>query len=208
MTKKEKALYISEKLNELYPDAEVPLRHRNVYELLIAVILSAQCTDVRVNLITPDLFDKANTPDKMSALKVEEIEEIIRTCGLSKAKSNSIWKTSKILVENFSSEVPNDWEALESLPGVGHKTASVVKSQGFGEAAFPVDTHIHRLAERWKLSNGKNVVQTENDLKGLFAESEWNRLHLQIIYYGREYCPARGHKIENCPICSNLNHKT
>ena len=207
MTKKERAIYISDKLNELYPNAEIPLRHRNVYELLIAVILSAQCTDVRVNLITPDLFGKANTPEKMSALKVEEIEEIIRTCGLSKTKSNSIWKTSKILAEKFNSEVPNDWEALESLPGVGHKTASVVKSQGFGEAAFPVDTHIHRLAERWSLSNGKNVVQTENDLKKLFAESDWNRLHLQIIYYGREYCPARGHKIENCPICSHIINK-
>jgi endonuclease-3 len=204
MNLKEKAEYISRKLDELYPVYEIPLRHNSVYELLVAVILSAQCTDKRVNVITPKLFAEANTPEKMVRLGRERIEEIIRSCGLSQSKSRSVYQTSKILVEEYGGEVPKDWKALESLPGVGHKTASVVMSQGFGVPAFPVDTHIHRLAARWGLSSGKNVTQTEKDLKKLYPEKEWYRLHLQIIYYGREYCPARGHDIEKCPICGYL----
>ena len=204
MTRKEKAKFVSDKLNELYPDPPIPLRHNSIFELLVAVVLSAQCTDVRVNQIAPALFDLANTPEKMSKLPQEKIQELIRSCGLSSSKSKNISNLSKILVEKYGGSIPNDWEKLEALPGVGHKTASVVKSQGFGESAFAVDTHIHRLAERWKLSNGSSVVQTEKDLKLLFPEAEWYRLHLQFIYYGREYCPARGHKIVNCPICNHL----
>ena len=196
---------ISKKLDELYPNPPIPLKHQSTFELLVAVVLSAQCTDARVNLITPELFSRANTPEQMAALSQKEIEKIIRSCGLSEIKSKNILALSKILNHEYGGSVPNDWKKLEALPGVGHKTASVVKSQGFGEATFPVDTHIHRLAERWKLSSGKNVTQTEMDLKAIFPEDEWNRLHLQIIYYGREYCPARGHDIEKCPICKHLS---
>lgn len=208
MTKNERAKYISSKLNELYPNPAIPLRHKSIYELLVAVVLSAQCTDIRVNQITPKLFARADTAEKMAKLTVTEIEEIIRLCGLSKTKSKNISLLSKIISEEYNGQIPNDWKLLEKLPGVGHKTASVVKSQGFGEAAFPVDTHIHRLAKRWNLSNGKNVEQTEKDLKSLFNEKDWNRLHLQIIYYGREFCPARGHETEKCPICNYLTPKS
>jgi endonuclease-3 len=200
--KQEKAKKIAVILDTLYPDAAVPLTHEDPFTLLIAVMLSAQCTDARVNLVTPRLFDRANTPQKMAKLKVDEIESIIRTCGLSAAKSKNIKATAEILVDKYKSVVPATFEDLESLPGVGHKTASVVMATAFDVPAFPVDTHIHRLAHRWGLSNGKNVVQTEADLKKVFPESTWNKVHLQIIYFGREYCPARGHDPAKCPICS------
>jgi len=202
MTKKERVKFVQETLEKLYPTTPVPLLHDDHYTLLVAVLLSAQCTDARVNTVTPTLFEKANTPAKMIELEVEEIRAIIRPCGLSPTKSKNIWNLSKILLDKHGGVVPDNYEDLEALPGVGHKTASVVMSQGFGYAAFPVDTHIHRLAQRWSLSSGKNVVQTEKDLKRLFPEEIWNKLHLQIIYFGREYCPARGHVVENCPICS------
>lgn len=203
MTKKAiRAAEIHRMLEGFFPEVPIPLDHSDAYTLLIAVLLSAQCTDERVNQITPHLFAKANNPVDMVKLTVEEIKEIIRPCGLSPAKSKAIHRLSEILLEEHGGEVPQSFEALEALPGVGHKTASVVMSQAFGVPAFPVDTHIHRLAERWKLSNGKSVEQTERDLKKLFPEESWNRLHLQIIFYGRKYCPARGHVIENCPICS------
>lgn len=204
MKKAEKVAYIQSKLEELYPETPIPLNHTDEYTLLIGVLLSAQCTDERVNKTTPFLFEKAKTPHAMIKLSVEEIEDIIRPCGLSKAKSNAIYNLSHILIDQHKGKVPQSFEALEALPGVGHKTASVVMSQAFGVPAFPVDTHIHRLATRWKLTNGKNVEQTEKDLKRLFPENLWNKLHLQIIFYGREYCPARGHKLENCVICSQL----
>lgn len=207
MKKKDKTLYIMDILQKLYPETPIPLNHSSDYTLLIAVLLSAQCTDERVNKTTPVLFQRAKTPHAMIKLSVEEIEEIIRPCGLSKAKSNAIWNLSQILIDKHKGKVPRSFEELEALPGVGHKTASVVMSQAFGVPAFPVDTHIHRLATRWKLTNGKNVEQTEKDLKRLFPEKLWNKLHLQIIFYGREYCPARGHKIEECPICSHLGVK-
>ena len=191
-------------LEELYPEVPIPLDHTDAYTLLIAVLLSAQCTDVRVNKITPTLFAKADTPQDMILLDVEEIRQIIRPCGLSPRKSKAISELSHILINEHGGEVPASFEALEALPGVGHKTASVVMSQAFGVPAFPVDTHIHRLAQRWQLSNGKNVVQTEKDLKALFPESLWNKLHLQIIFFGREYCPARGHQADQCPICSQF----
>jgi len=202
MTKKERVKFVQETLEKLYPITPVPLLHDDHYTLLVAVLLSAQCTDARVNTVTPALFGKANTPAKMIELEVEEIRAIIRPCGLSPTKSKNIWNLSKILLDKHGGVVPDNYEDLEALPGVGHKTASVVMSQGFGYAAFPVDTHIHRLAQRWSLSSGKNVVQTEKDLKRLFPEETWNKLHLQIIYFGREYCPARGHVVEDCPICS------
>lgn len=201
MTKKEKAAAIAGILEQLYPETPIPLQHSDAYTLLIAVLLSAQCTDERVNKITPLLFDKANRPEDMVKLSVEEIENIIRPCGLSPAKSKAIHKLSEILLEKYQGQVPDTFEALESLPGVGHKTASVVMSQAFGVPAFPVDTHIHRLAQRWGLSSGKNVVQTEKDLKRLFPKESWNRLHLRIIFYGREFCPARGHSLDICQIC-------
>ncbi len=207
MKKAEKVIYISNKLEELYPETPIPLNHTDNYTLLISVLLSAQCTDERVNKTTPFLFEKAKTPNAMIKLSVDEIEEIIRPCGLSKAKSNAIHNLSHILIDKHQGKVPQSFEDLEFLPGVGHKTASVVMSQAFGIAAFPVDTHIHRLATRWKLTNGKSVEQTEKDLKRLFPEHLWNKLHLQIIFYGREYCPARGHIIENCPICRQLGEK-
>ncbi len=204
MRKKDRIRFIQKTLDELYPTTPIPLDHTDAYTLLIAVLLSAQCTDKRVNIITPNLFAKANTPAKMAALPIEEIEDLIRTCGLFRTKSKAIKKLSGMLVELFDSQVPDNFKDLESLPGVGHKTASVVMSQAFGVPAFPVDTHIHRLAKRWKLTNGKNVVQTEKDLKKAFPEDTWNKLHLQIIYFGREYCPARGHHANDCPICSSL----
>lgn len=207
MNKKEKVEFIIETLEALYPEVPVPLNHKDNYTLLIAVLLSAQCTDERVNQITPHLFALADNPYDMLKLRVEEIKAIIRPCGLSPMKSKGIYGLSKILVEEHEGKVPQSFEALEKLPGVGHKTASVVMSQGFGVPAFPVDTHIHRLMYRWTLSSGKNVVQTEKDAKRLFPEVLWNKLHLQIIFFGREYCPARGHKPHNCPICKEIGRK-
>lgn len=209
MTGKQKNAYeIMEILERLYPEVPVPLDHWDPYTLLIAVLLSAQCTDKKVNEITPLLYAKADNPYDMRQLSVEEIREIIRPCGLSPAKSKAIYYLSGILIEKYNGEVPNDMEALESLPGVGHKTASVVMSQAFGVPAFPVDTHIHRLAYRWKLSTGKNVTKTEQDLKRLFPKEKWNRLHLQIIFFGREYCPARSHDPYTCPICKKYGRKS
>ena len=204
MRKQERADYVVEKLEELYPVVPVPLDHTDAYTLLIAVLLSAQCTDVRVNQVTPHLFKKANSPKKMLKLTVQEIEDIIRPCGLAPRKAKAIWVLSDMLINEHGGEVPADMAALERLPGVGHKTASVVMSQAFGVPAFPVDTHIHRLAQLWGLTNGKNVVQTENDCKKLFPEDKWNKLHLQIIFYGREYCQARFCKGIKCPICTHL----
>ncbi len=200
MTKTEKAAYVIATLESLYPEVPIPLNHTDAYTLTIAVLLSAQCTDVRVNQITPTLFGRADNPTDMIKLSVEEIKEIIRPCGLSPAKSKAIWNLSKLILDRFNGEVPQTFEELETLPGVGHKTASVVMSQAFGVPAFPVDTHIHRLMYRWGLSIGKNVVQTERDAKRLFPREKWNKLHLQIIFYGREYSPARGFKLENSPI--------
>ena len=207
MNKTERAQLISESLNALYPEPPIPLNHESVFTLLIAVILSAQCTDIRVNKITPLLFKKANDPHRMIKLGTEEIKKIIKPCGLSPQKSKSIFELSKILVKQHQGKVPKSFVELEALPGVGHKTASVVMSQGFGYPAFPVDTHVHRLAQRWKLTNGKNVQQTEKDLKRIFPESEWNRLHIQIILYGREFCTARGCNGTSCKEkpCSILN---
>ncbi|MBC8173157.1 MAG: endonuclease III [Chitinophagales bacterium] len=207
MRKSEKVLFIRNKLNELFPSPAIPLKHADAYTLLIAVLLSAQCTDERVNRITPVLFKKADDPSRMILLDVKEIKEIIRPCGLSEVKANAIFKLSKILVEKYKGNVPATFEELEDLPGVGHKTSSVVMSQAFGIPAFPVDTHIHRLAKRWGLSSGKSVVQTERDLKRIFPAETWNTLHLQIIYFGRAYCPARGHIAGNCPICGVVNKK-
>jgi len=207
MKKLAKVSYITAKLEALYCETPIPLNHADDYTLLIGVLLSAQCTDERVNKTTPFLFEKAKTPYAMIRLTIEDIEEIVRPCGLSKNKSKAIWNLSQILIDKHKGKVPQSFEDLEALPGVGHKTASVVMSQAFGVPAFPVDTHIHRLATRWKLSNGKSVEQTEKDLKRLFPEHLWNKLHLQIIFYGREFCPARGHKVENCPICSYLGVK-
>lgn len=194
MTKKEKALYIQTELEKLFPETPVPLDHTDAYTLLIAVLLSAQCTDERVNMITPRLFAKANTPEKMVLLSVAEIKEIIRPCGLSPAKSSAIHRLSELLLEHHDGQVPASFEALESLPGVGHKTASVVMAQAFGVPAFPVDTHIHRLLTRWGISNGKSVAQTERDAKKYFPKECWNKLHLQIIFYGRAFSPARSPK--------------
>ena len=203
-SKTKRADYILKRLEELYPETPVPLDHKDPYTLLIAVLLSAQCTDERVNQITPKLFEKADNPADMLKLSVEEIKEIIRPCGLSPRKSKAIWDLSKIIMEKHGGKVPNDMDALEELPGVGHKTASVVVSQAFGEPAFPVDTHIHRLAQNWKLTSGKSVEQTEKDLKRLFPKESWNKLHLQIIFYGREHCTARGCKGLVCDICTTL----
>ncbi len=201
MLKKERAAFIQKRLNELYPAPPIPLAHKDPYTLLIAVLLSAQCTDERVNQITPQLFALADTPESMATLPVETIRDVIKPCGLSPRKSQAISSLSKILIDQYDGQVPESFEALEALPGVGHKTASVVMSQAFGHPAFPVDTHIHRLAQRWGLSRGKNVTQTEADLKKLFPEKMWNRLHLQIIFYGREYCSARGCDGTVCDIC-------
>lgn len=207
MTKKEKAEFIVSTLDRLYPNPPIPLDHKDAYTLLIAVLLSAQCTDIRVNQVTPALFRLADNPFDMAKVPVEKIKEIIRPCGLSPRKSQAISDLSKILVEKYNGKVPETFHALEALPGVGHKTASVVMSQAFGVPAFPVDTHIHRLAYRWNLSSGKNVEQTEKDLKRIFPEHLWNVLHSQIIYYGREYCTARGHDAAKCIICSKVGRK-
>ncbi|MFN3755911.1 MAG: endonuclease III domain-containing protein [Flavobacterium sp.] len=208
MTKKERAAFVINTLNELYPSIQIPLDHKDPYTLLIAVLLSAQCTDVRVNQITPILFSKADNPYDMVKMTIEEIKEIIRPCGLSPMKSKGIYGLSKILIENYSGEVPKSFEALEALPAVGHKTASVVMSQAFGVPAFPVDTHIHRLMYRWNLSNGKNVQQTEKDAKAIFPKELWNDLHLQIIWYGREYSPARGWNLENDIITKTIGRSS
>lgn len=207
MKKSEKVHFVMDTLEGLYPKVPIPLEHKDEYTLLIAVLLSAQCTDKRVNQVTPYLFKKASSPDEMIRLKVEEIQEIIRPCGLSGSKSKAIHSLSLDLLKKHEGMVPNSFEELEALQGVGHKTASVVMAQAFGVPAFPVDTHIHRLIYRWGLSNGKNVVQTEKDCKRLFPKEKWNKLHLQIIYFGREYCPARGHNPIPCPICSKVGRK-
>ncbi|MCF8237871.1 MAG: endonuclease III [Saprospiraceae bacterium] len=207
MRKIEKAMAIMDILEDLFPEVPIPLKHDDPYTLLVAVLLSAQCTDERVNQVTPHLWELARTPETMAKRSLAEIEAIIRPCGLAPAKAKGIHGLSRILTEQYNSQVPADMEALEKLPGVGHKTASVVMSQAFGVPAFPVDTHIHRLAWRWTLSTGKNVVQTEKHLKAVFPESSWNKLHLQIIYFGRSYCPARGHDPYACPICSRFGRK-
>ncbi|MDB4681535.1 endonuclease III [Akkermansiaceae bacterium] len=204
MLKKERAAYILQRMEELYPETPVPLDHSNHFTLLVAVLLSAQCTDKRVNLQTPALFKKANSAKKMLKLTVEEIDAIVRPCGLAPRKAQSIRGLSEILIEKHGGEVPPDMVALEELPGVGHKTASVVMSQAFGVPAFAVDTHIHRLAQRWKLTDGRSVTKTEADLKKLFPRDAWSKLHLQIIFYGREFCTARGCDGTVCPICRHL----
>ena len=207
MNKAEKVLDIINILETEFPDPPIPLDHTDDYSLLIAVLLSAQCTDKRVNTITPLLFAKAATPLEMIKLTVEEIKAIIRPCGLSPRKSQAIYDLSHILIDKHGGKVPQSFEALEELPGVGHKTASVVMAQAFKVPAFPVDTHIHRLMYRWGLTNGKNVDQTEKDGKRLFPKEIWNDVHLQIIFFGRKYCPARGHKVQECPICSKYGRK-
>jgi endonuclease-3 len=201
MTRKERASEIHKILESEFAEVPIPLDHKDPYTLLIAVLLSAQCTDERVNKITPLLFSKADNPYDMVKMTIEEIKSIIRPCGLSPMKSKGIFGLSKILIEEYEGQVPQDMDALEKLPAVGHKTASVVMSQAFGVPAFPIDTHIHRLAYRWKLSTGKNVKQTEKDLKSCFPIESWNKVHLQIIFFGRKYCPARGHNPRTCPIC-------
>ncbi|HNK41915.1 MAG TPA: endonuclease III [Flavobacteriales bacterium] len=207
MTRKEKARFVSDKLAELYPRTPIPLDHQDAYTLLVAVVLSAQCTDKKVNEITPLLFARARTPQQMAKLSVEDIQDIIRPCGLSPMKSKGIHGLSRIIVEEHGGVVPRTFAALEALPAVGHKTASVVMSQAFGVPAFPVDTHIHRLAWRWTLSSGKSVERTEVDLKRLFPQDSWNTLHLRIIFFGREYCPAKGHDPGKCPICSVIGRR-
>ena len=202
MKRAEKARRIGAILDELYPQPPIPLRHQNPFTLLVAVLMSAQTTDAQVNKVTPALFARASTPETMAALSVDEILAFIRSCGLAPSKAKNIRKLAETLVAEHGGGVPRDMDALEKLPGVGHKTASVVMTQAFGEPAFPVDTHIHRLAERWRLSNGKSVERTERDLKKVFPSGEWGRRHLQIIYFGREHCPARGHDLAKCPICS------
>ena len=201
MKLKERIEYINKKLNELYPDPPIPLNHSDPYTLLIAVLLSAQCTDARVNRVTPALFDLANSPQAMAEQSIDKINSIVRPCGLAPKKAKAILGLSKILLQKHDASVPNCFVALEELPGVGHKTASVVMAQAFGYPSFPVDTHIHRLAQRWKLSNGRSVTQTEKDLKRHFPQNRWNQLHLQIIYYAREYCPAHRCHGLSCEIC-------
>ena len=208
MTKKEKVDFVIQKLEELFTEVPVPLDHKDPYTLLVAVLLSAQCTDERVNKVTPSLFKVADNPKKMAKVPVDTIREIIKPCGLSPSKSKAIAGLSNILMEKYNGEVPKTFEALEALPGVGHKTASVIMSQAFGFPAFTVDTHIHRLMYRWGLTNGKSVEQTEKDAKRLFPEHLWNKLHLQIIFYGRKYSPARGFKIENSPIDQKIMRKS
>jgi endonuclease-3 len=204
MTNKERAAKILSILEREFPEVPIPLDHKDPYTLLIAVLLSAQCTDERVNKITPLLFAKADNPYEMIKMTAEEIKEIIRPCGLSPMKSKGIHGLSQMIIEQHGGEVPQSFEALEAMPAVGHKTASVVMSQAFGVSAFPVDTHIHRLAYRWKLSTGKNVDKTEKDLKAAFPIETWNKVHLQIIFFGRKYCPARGHNPLACPICKDF----
>jgi endonuclease-3 len=205
MKKQERAQYILKKLNKLYPTTPIPLDHKDPYTLLVSVLLSAQCTDVRVNKTTPALWKLADNPLDMSRQDVKAVEAIVRPCGLGPQKSKAIVELSRILLQKHEGVVPQNFEELEALPGVGHKTASVVMSQAFGYPAFPVDTHIHRLAKRWKLSSGRSVVQTERDLKKIFPENAWNKLHLQIIFYGREHCTARGCQGTSCLICAKLN---
>jgi endonuclease-3 len=202
MKRNEKAAKIGQILDSLYPTPPIPLGHRDPFTLLVAVVLSAQTTDAQVNKVTPALFERASTPARMAALSDGDILTYIRSCGLAPGKAKNIRKLAQTLVDDYGGEVPADIEALEKLPGVGHKTASVVMTQAFGEPAFPVDTHIHRLAARWGLSSGRNVEQTERDLKKLFSRDEWGKRHLQIIYFGRQYCPARAHDFDSCPICS------
>jgi endonuclease-3 len=204
MTKAERAELIARRLEELYPETPIPLDHTNPFTLLVAVLLSAQCTDVRVNQVTPALFALADEAERMVRVPVDEINVIVKPCGLAPRKARNIAELSSILVEQHGGEVPADFDALEALPGVGHKTASVVMAQAFEVPAFPVDTHIHRLAQRWKLSNGKSVAQTEKDLKRLFSRDQWNMLHLRIIFYGREYCSARGCDGTTCELCRGL----
>ena len=208
MTRKDKVDFVIEVLERCYPETPVPLDHKDPYTLLVAVLLSAQCTDKKVNEITPLLFAQADNPRDMIKLSVEEIKAIIRPCGLSPMKSKGIHGLSHIILDKHDGKVPQSFAALEELPAVGHKTASVVMSQAFGVPAFPVDTHIHRLAYRWGLSTGKNVTQTEKDLKRLFPEEKWNKLHLQIIFFGREYCPAKKHDPITCPLCSKIGRKS
>ncbi len=208
IAKAEKIRIITDTLDRFYPDVHVPLSHTNPYTHLIAVVLSAQCTDARVNTVTPKLFTRAKTPAQMIKLDVEEIEAIIRPCGLAPRKSRAIWEFSHILLDRYQGKVPCSLEALEALPGVGHKTAQVILAQDFGIPTFPVDTHIHRLAYRWGLSSGKNVEQTEKDLKRLFPSEQWNKLHLQIIFFGREHCPARSHNFAVCPLCSKVGRRS
>lgn len=208
MKKQEKAIYLIEALEKQYPQVPIPLDHRDHFSLLVAVLLSAQCTDERVNTVTPTLFKAANNPASMAQLEVAEIESIIRPCGLAPAKSKNIHKLSQILIEKHGGAVPESFEDLEALPGVGHKTASVVMSQGFGHPAFPVDTHIHRLMWRWALSDGSTVEQTERDAKRLFPEDKWNKLHLQIIFYGREFSPARGYRLSKDYITQKIGRKS
>jgi len=203
-TKISRAAYVGRRLAELYPETPIPLAHKDAYTLLVAVVLSARCTDAKVNQITPKLFAVADTPEAMMRVPVETIRKIIRPCGLSPQKSRAISELSRLLVETHGGKVPRTFEELEALPGVGHKTASVVMSQAFGVPAVPVDTHIHRLSARWKLSSGRNVEETERDLKALFPESEWNKLHLRMIYYGREHCSARGCDGTVCEICRTV----
>ncbi len=207
MTRQQKADFVAEKLAQLYPRTTIPLDHQDPFTLLVAVVLSAQCTDKKVNEITPLLFARARTPQQMVRLSVEEIQDIIRPCGLSPMKSKGIHGLSQIILEEHGGEVPRTFSALEALPAVGHKTASVVMSQAFGVPAFPVDTHIHRLAYRWTLSSGRSVEHTEADLKKLFPKESWNALHLRIIFFGREHCPAKGHEPRKCPICSVIGRK-
>ena len=207
MTKPEKVKDILSILEKKFPSVPIPLKHKDAYTLLISVLLSAQCTDERVNKTTPFLFQKADNPFDMAKVPVEEIREIIKPCGLSPMKSKAISNLSKIICDKFHGEVPGNFEDLESLPGVGHKTASVVMTQWFGIPAFPVDTHIHRLAYRWGLSSGKNVTKTESDLKRLIPKEKWNKVHLQMIYFGRQYCPARNHHWKECPVCSKYLRK-
>ncbi len=208
MTKRERAAGIARILDDLYPDPPIPLHHNDNYSLLVAVLLSAQCTDERVNKITPLLFERADNPYDMIKLSIEEIKAIIRPCGLAPMKSKGIYGLSQILVEKYNGEVPASMKALEAMPGVGHKTASVMMCQAFDQPAFPVDTHIHRLAWRWLLSTGKSVTKTEADLKKLFPKQTWNKLHLQFIYFGREYCPARRHDPHQCLVCKEYGRKS
>ncbi|NGX37100.1 MAG: Endonuclease III [Chlamydiae bacterium] len=204
MNKKERAKFVGKTLGHYFAHPKIPLKHTSHYTLLIAVLLSAQCTDVRVNQTTPKLFAKAKTPQTMIKLTIPQIENSIRPCGLYTTKAKAIWKLSKQLIEKHGGKIPKTFEELEALPGVGHKTASVVMIHAFHIPAFPVDTHIHRCAKRWGLSTGKTVVQTEKDLKALFPKKSWEKLHLQMIYFARKYCPARGHKVKDCPICQDL----
>lgn len=207
MTKQQRADLVRRQLDELYPETAVPLEHQDPFTLLVAVVLSAQCTDKRVNMVTPDLFKKANTPQQMARLRPRQIQSLIKSCGLSNTKSKNIHALSKMLMEKHDGRVPQTFEELEALPGVGHKTASVVMAQAHGQHAFPVDTHIHRLAKRWKFTRGKNVKETERDLKKLFPPAAWHKVHLQIIFYGRQFCTARGCDGTRCPICRALARK-